>query len=100
MYQIFILFFLFFLLDRSSCIHSMLIVGWRSYNPRTEATVTLKYVPLMYLTHYVISHVFGSCPLLATANPLPLHSPLPRPMPLLPPPLHLIGPVLPIPIIS
>ena len=92
--------FILFIFYQSPCSYSVLIIGWRSPNFRTEAIETLDYVPIIYLVRYCISHVFGSCPLPPTYPIIPLHSPLPSPLPPPPLPLLLLGPVPPSPTIS
>ena len=67
----------FFIFFQSQFSHSVLIVGWWGSNSSIYDIETLDYVPIMYLMQYYISRVFGSCPLPATAPPLPLHSPFP-----------------------
>ena len=78
--------FSFFLFDWYLCSHSALIIGWWRFNTRTEDIETLDSVPILYLVHYCISHIFGSCLFPPTSLSLPLHSPLPHTLP--PPPLR------------
>ena len=59
----------------SPCPNSVIIFGWRSSIPRTEAIGTLYYIPIMYLMRLAISHAFGSFLFPPTAPTLPLHSP-------------------------
>ena len=88
----------FFLFDQSPFPHRVLIIGWWSYNPRTEAIEKLESVPIMYLVSYWISQVFGYFPSLPISHPIPLNSTLPCPLP--PPPLNLLVIVPPDPTIS
>ena len=89
----------FFILDRSPCLHSMLIVWWWIYNPITESIGILESVPLMCLMHYIISPVFSSCPSSPTDPSLLLPSPLPCPLLLPPAPLHRLSISPPVPTI-
>ena len=81
-----------FLLGRSPCFQSVLLVGWWSSNPITEATETLVSVPIMYLMCYYISLVFVFLTVTPTNTPLPIHYPLPCPLLTPPLPLPLLGP--------
>ena len=53
-----IIFFIFFIVYRSLCSHSMLIIGLWGSNPITEALETLYSVPIIYLVRYCIPHIF------------------------------------------
>ena len=92
-------YFSFFLLDRCMCLHSVLIVGWWSSNPRTEVIRALEYFPLVCLMRYVISYILRSCPLPTTDPPLFIPSPLTHPLSPPPPSLRQLGIVPPDPII-
>lgn len=77
-----------FFLERSSCNHIMIIVGWWSSNTITESIQILYYVHIMGLICYVIYPVFSSRPLSPTSPSLLPPYPLPCPLPLPPYPLH------------